>query len=75
MRDDKRGAIAADAPPILGRLGIDPEAYLDRMCRRRQPFIRAIGRADRLREAATAFGQRFIKGISDANILFPVGAG
>ena len=75
VRDDKRGSIAADAPPILARLGIDSEAYPDRMCRQRQPFIRAIGRAERLREAATALGQRFIKGISEANILFPVGAG
>jgi REP element-mobilizing transposase RayT len=75
VRDDKRGAIAVDAPPILARLGIDPEAYLDRMCRQRQPFIRAIGRADRLREAATELGQRYIKGIRDASALFPVGAG
>ena len=75
VRDDKRGAIAADAPPILARLGIDPEAYLDRMCRQRQPFIRAIGRAERLRDAAAACGQRFLKGISEANALFPVGAG
>ena len=39
--------------------------------------IKGIGPAyaERLREAATALGQRFIKGISEANILFPVGAG
>ncbi|TQE98280.1 MAG: transposase [Spiribacter salinus] len=75
VRDGKRGAIAADAPPILARLGIDPEAYLDRMGRRRQPFIRAIGRAHRLRQAATEWGQRYIKGIRDAKVLFPVVAG
>mgnify|MGYP000205648615 CR=1 FL=1 len=71
IRDDKRGAIAESAPPILARLGIDPDAYLDRMCRRPQPFIRAIGRVHRLREAATAFGQRYMKGIGDAKLLFP----
>jgi REP element-mobilizing transposase RayT len=74
VRNDKRGAIAADAPPILARLGIDPEAYLDRMCRQRQPFIRAIGRAERLRQAAMELGQRYMKGAGDAKVLFPVSA-
>ena len=75
MRDDKRGAIAASAPPILARVGIDPEAYIERMAAQRSPFIRAMGRADRLREAAADLGQRFLKGISEAHALFPVEAG
>lgn len=75
VRDDKRGAIPANAPPILTRRGIDPEAYLEHMGRRRQPFIRAIGSAERLRSAAAELGQRFLKGITHANALFPVGSG
>ncbi len=75
VRDDKRGAIAEDAPPILIRFGIDPDTYLDRMGRRRPGFIRAMGRAERLREAATELGQHFVKGISEAKALFPASAG
>ena len=29
VREGKRGAIAADAPPILRRVGLDPNGYLD----------------------------------------------
>ena len=74
MRDDKSGAIAAEAPPILERLGIDPDAYLERVGRRRPGFLRAMGRAERLRAAASELGQRFLKGIREANALFPVAA-
>ncbi len=74
VRDDKRGAIAEDVPPMLMWLGIDPDAYIDRMARHRPGFIRAMGRAERLRQAATELGQRFVKGISEANALFPAGA-
>jgi len=45
------------------------------MGRIRLGFPRALGRAHRLRKAANDFGQRFIKGISEANTLFPAGAG
>ena len=73
VREGKRGAIPQDTPPILTRLGIDPDAYLDRLGHQRRPaFTRAMGRADHLRQAAQELGQRFLKGITEANALFPV---
>jgi REP element-mobilizing transposase RayT len=74
VRDDKSGAIAAEAPPILERLGIDADAYLDRISHQRPGFLRAMGRAERLRAAASELGQRFLKGIREANALFPTAA-
>ncbi|MFO7858196.1 MAG: transposase [Ectothiorhodospiraceae bacterium] len=75
VRHDKRGAIAAEAPAILVRLGIDPDAYLDRVRHQRPGFVRAMGRAEKLRDAATELGQRFLKGITEANALFPAASG
>jgi len=38
-------------------------------------YLLAIGRPVKLREVGRQAGQRFLKGITPANALFPVGAG
>jgi hypothetical protein len=62
IRDDKRGHIPEDIPPILARLGIDPQQWLTQMQPRGNRFGRAIGRLDNLKAHASALGQRWIKG-------------
>lgn len=67
----KRGHIDAAVPPILSRLGIDAEAYLSHHRGHGRGFRLAIGRAESLRQAAVAFGQRHLHGIATACRLFP----
>jgi hypothetical protein len=71
IREDKRGHIPNDLPPILERLGIAPEAYLRHMKRPTNPFVHVIGRVEAIREAAEAAGRRFLKGVAEARALFP----
>lgn len=70
IRDDKRGYIPNDLPPILHRLGIAPEPYLSYMRKYEQGFVHVIGRASAIRQAAAEVGRSFLKGLSQAERLF-----
>jgi hypothetical protein len=75
IREDKRGAIPGHLPPILARLGLDPEHYLRHVRRGgRGHHVAALGRVDRLREAAEQLGRRFLKGLGQARQLYQVPA-
>ncbi|MFC1748936.1 hypothetical protein ACFL2V_09015 [Pseudomonadota bacterium] len=41
--ENKRGYISNDLTPILERIGIDPENWLDNVTRFEQRFFRAVG--------------------------------
>ena len=61
IREDKRGAIPPDIPPILDRLKLNPKAYLHYVqFKRAHP--RALGALDRLKALAQQLDQRFIRG-------------
>ncbi len=47
IRQDKRGAIPADTPPILKRLQIQPEAWLELTTGFENNFCTLVGRASR----------------------------
>ena len=71
LREDKRGAIDNNLPPILIRLGIDPQYW----CKAMQPkanhaFSRALGCQDKLRAYAAKLEIGWIKGISFCGKLF-----
>ncbi len=70
VREDKRGAIPGNLPPILQRLGVDPEAYLHSLKRSDYPFQRLAGRVEAIQHAAVHYGQHFFKGIGAARRLF-----
>ena len=71
IRDDKRSAISTSLPPILKRLKLDPEHYLQYVCKEGRGYhIAALGRVDRLREAAERLGRRFLKGHSQSKRLY-----
>ena len=72
VREDKKGAIPEDLPPILERLDIDPDTWLRAIQRgRRLPFHHVIGRPSQMREAAVGCDRQFFKGIQFAEQLFP----
>lgn len=72
VREDKKGAIPEDLPPILERLNIDPEAWIKTIRRgQRLQFHHAVGRASKIRQAADVAGRQFFKGLTLARQLFP----
>lgn len=62
LREDKRGAISAEAADVLQRLGIDETAWLRHMAPRKQRTPLAMGAMCRLRAFAKATGRRWIAG-------------
>jgi REP element-mobilizing transposase RayT len=71
VRENKRGAIAESAPPILQRIGLEPERYLQHLSGQaatEQPVM--LGPIHRLREAAELLERAFIKGFSEARRLY-----
>ena len=71
VRADKRGAIPAHAPPILVRLGLDPERFLQHQAgHAATEAATMLGHARRIKAAAESFGRRFIKGIGEARRLY-----
>lgn len=72
IRKDKKGAIPEGIPPILERLNIDSDMWLQTLQRgRRLPFHNMIGRPAQIREAAISYGREFFKGLQFAQQLFP----
>jgi hypothetical protein len=71
VRENKRGAIAESAPPILQRVGLEPQRYLQHLSGQaatEQPAM--LGPVCRLRQAAESLGRNFIKGIAEARRLY-----
>lgn len=58
MRDDKRGAMAGELPPILSRLQIAPDVWLRYMRPRVNRCLVAIGHRERLRSYAVTTGRK-----------------
>ncbi|MCX2796510.1 transposase, partial [Microbulbifer thermotolerans] len=65
LREDKRGAIDEQLPPILERLQIDPRhwLYLNRNFESR--FKSLVGAAHSVRNACQQLGKRWAQGIRD----------
>ena len=70
VRNDKRGAISNDSPPILKRLNIAPDHWLCYMQPQGNVFTHAIGRTNRLREFALSLGQVWLHGLGQSQRLF-----
>ena len=61
VRQGKRGAIPPEVSPILERLGIDSDRWLDLTCDFGSIFKRAAGSAVALSKEATRRGQRWLQ--------------
>jgi hypothetical protein len=71
VREDKRGAISSDLPPILERLGITPEAWLQLSTEFETHFSRWIGQANHVEQACERGGRHWVRGIRACRRLFP----
>lgn len=70
VRDEKRGAIPSDIAPILARLGIAQDAWLDTVTHFGKRFHRAAGPLERIAGLCQQLGQRWLRGQSAASELF-----
>jgi REP element-mobilizing transposase RayT len=70
VRAGKRGVIDERAPPILQRININADVWMQAMRVRGNVFGRALGKLDRMRLHAHALGQVRIKGLVQARRLF-----
>lgn len=69
IRDGKRGAIAADLPPILDRLDIDPKHWLFLVTKFESRFKNLVGCATRLKQAAKQMGYQRTPGLESCRAL------
>jgi REP element-mobilizing transposase RayT len=70
VRGDKRGSIDSVLPPILQRLNIDHDAWVEAMRPKGNVFGRAMGKLNHLKIHARALGQSWIKGLRQAERLY-----
>jgi hypothetical protein len=70
-REDKRGAISEDLPPILERLGIDGQAWLRLATQFESSFYTRVGQAKHVHSACQRLGHHQARGISACRLLFP----
>ncbi|GAB1262625.1 transposase [Aurantivibrio plasticivorans] len=70
IREDKRGFIDQDLPPILERLCIAPEQWLTLTTQFEQQCKTLAGEANRMREAAAMMGYRRTPGLRQSLSLF-----
>lgn len=70
IREDKRGAIPANLPPLLERLNIDARhwAYLSQHFE--SPFGNLVGAGCHVRKACEALGKQWVHGVKQCEELF-----
>ena len=71
IREDKRGAIPENIPPILNRLNLSPEDWINTCCHIERHYKRVIGPVAKLSELCEKLGQRWMHGISHCRRLYP----
>jgi hypothetical protein len=70
IREDKRGAISEALPPMLHRLGIDPDSWFSLTEGFEEHFSALAGRAEDIQRACESRGQCWAHGIGAARRLF-----
>jgi len=69
LRRDKRGRIPADLPPILERLKLPPDQWIDEMQHYGRWYYRAVGSLQALASYCEMLGQQWLKGAGRAQSL------
>jgi putative transposase len=70
IRADKRGFIPAEVPPILKRLGIEENAWVETVRDYGRRFCRGVGSAEQLRRLARRWGHRWLWGLKPSSALY-----
>ncbi|MES9856688.1 MAG: transposase [Sedimenticola sp.] len=71
IREGKRSAIPSDIPPILQRMGLEPDAFVNHLRGHKgRPHPVVLGPVSKIRAAAKQLGQRFFKGMGESRVLY-----
>ena len=70
LRDDKRGKIPDNLAPILERVGLNSENWIENTSNFGSRFYRFVGNVESILEAARASGKRWFKGLNAARSFF-----
>jgi hypothetical protein len=70
VRGDKRGAIPAELAPILERLEIEPDEFLNTLDKFPRLFPRLVGTAGQIADRAKEAGRRWFHGVRPAARVF-----
>ena len=70
IRDDKRGSIPANLPPILQRLNVDPEQWLKAASGIEKRFYSAIGPVATLEQYCQRLKKRWMHGVRNCRALY-----
>ncbi len=70
LQADKPGTVPAHLQPVIQRLEIDAENWLETTSCFGKRFYRIAGVADKIQEAAAKAGKRFFKGLQAARVIF-----
>ena len=70
IRSDKRGAVPADLRPILERLAINAETWIDTITCFGRWFHRAVGRVSSMAARASRSGKFWFQGLRFADLAF-----
>ena len=71
LRDDKRGAIPENTPPILGRLNIEPKHWLYLTKKFESPFKGLVGSVEKLKQVCKSLGYERTPGINGCKQYLP----
>ena len=71
LRDDKRGSILEDVPPILVQLNIDPKDWFYLSQHFESEFKSLVGTAYHVKPACKQFGQQWAQGMRACRAAFP----
>jgi len=75
VRADKRGFIPQDIPPILTRLGVEPESWIETVRHFRRHFFYFVGSEASLLQFSGAMGRSWLRGVGACRKLFSGGGG
>lgn len=73
IRDDKRGFIASAVPPLVSRLGINPDKWLAHVQGFEKRYAGCAGSGDKIREYARQFNRGWGKGIACSHAVYLTG--
>ena len=73
IRSDKRGYIPADVPPILTRLGVEAENWIETVRHFRRHFYDFVGPGDVLVQHSRVLGRRWLRGVGACRKLLGEG--
>ena len=70
VRNDKRGAMDKNIPPLLSRLNITPDHWLTLSTQFERRFGRVIGTLQHLKQACITLRYRRTPGMANCKLLF-----